>query len=156
MDVVSKQVRSRMMSGIRGKDTKPELYIRSQLHRLGFRFRIHYKKLPGQPDIALPKYRALILIHGCFWHGHGCHLFKWPKGNADFWQKKIRGNIRRDAEHRYHYSSLGWRTLVVWECAVKGKYRIEPEFLLDQTKQWILTGVGDKSLTGSDSMEVNT
>lgn len=87
-DVVDKATRSRMMAGIKGKDTKPEMLIRSELHRRGFRFRKNVKDLPGKPDIVLPKYRAVIMVNGCFWHGHGCRLFKWPSTRPEFWREK--------------------------------------------------------------------
>jgi DNA mismatch endonuclease, patch repair protein len=149
VDIVDKHTRSRMMSGIRGKNTKPELFIRSQLHLLGFRFRIHYTKLPGKPDIALPKYRALILVHGCFWHGHDCHLFKWPKSNRRFWRDKIESNIQRDADHRKYYADAGWRTLVVWECALKGAGRMAPEELMYEVRDWVLNNCEDGSLSAT-------
>lgn len=138
-DVVDQETRSRMMSGIQGKNTKPELQIRSALHRRGFRFRVHYEKLPGKPDIALPKYRALILIHGCFWHGHGCHLFKWPKTNSEFWRQKIEGNANRDRRRLTLYRQSGWRTLIIWECALKGSGKLETENLQDHIENWIIS-----------------
>jgi len=137
-----------MMSGIQGKNTKPELLIRSALHRKGFRFRIHYNKLPGKPDIALPKHRALILIHGCFWHGHHCHLVKRPKTNQDFWRKKIEGNIRRDSEMRSEYSEAGWRSLIIWECTLKGPTRITATKLIDQVVNWIHRGDNLAEISG--------
>lgn len=88
-DVVTPEKRSKMMSGIQGKNTKPELTIRKGLHALGFRYRLHGKTLPGKPDLVFPKYKAVIFIHGCFWHAHHCHLFKWPSTRVDFWQEKI-------------------------------------------------------------------
>ena len=91
-DVVDRKTRSRMMSGIRGKNTRPELLIRKGLHARGFRFRLHDKRLPGKPDLVLPKYSAVIFVHGCFWHGHDCHLFKWPQSRREFWRKKITRN----------------------------------------------------------------
>ena len=99
IDVVDAETRSRMMSGIRGKNTKPELLTRSLLHRAGYRFRIHDKNLPSKPDIVLKKYNAVILVHGCFWHRHLCHLFKWPKSRPEFWRKKLNGNYHRDQEN---------------------------------------------------------
>lgn len=138
-----------MMSGIQGKNTKPEVLVRSSLHRLGFRFRIHYNKLPGRPDIALPKYRALILVHGCFWHGHNCHLFKWPKTNSQFWQEKIESNKERDAAHRSLYREKGWKTVVVWECAIKGKHRLPVNSLLEELSCWIESCQGDRELSGA-------
>lgn len=149
-DVVDKQKRSEMMSGIQGKNTKPEVLVRSGLHRLGFRFRIHYSKLPGKPDIALPKYNALILIHGCFWHGHSCHLFKWPKTNRDFWREKIQLNRRRDQHHRQRYRELGWKTLVVWECALKGKLKRSLPAVLEEIAKWIEDVQEDRAIQGAD------
>lgn len=122
-DVVDTETRSRMMSGIQGKNTKPELSVRSLLHRAGYRFRLHDKTLPGKPDIVLKKYGAVILVHGCFWHRHLCHLFKWPKSRPEFWRDKLNGNHHRDQEAILSLISLGWRVCVVWECAIKGGNR---------------------------------
>ena len=97
-DIVDKATRSRMMSGIRGKDTRPEVLVRKALHALGFRYRLHNKSLPGKPDLSFPKYKAVIFIHGCFWHGHSCRYFKVPKTRTDFWQDKINSNRLRDAQ----------------------------------------------------------
>lgn len=120
-DVVDRATRSRMMSGIRGKNTKPELTIRRALHARGFRYRIHCKDLPGNPDLCLPKYRAVIFVHGCFWHGHDCHLFKWPKTRPDFWKTKIERNQVVDAAARVRLLSAGWRVMHIWECSLKGR-----------------------------------
>lgn len=118
-DVVDKATRSRMMSGIRAKNTKPEMFLRQGLHALGFRFRLHAKDIPGKPDIVLPKYRALIIVHGCFWHGHGCRYCKTPSTNTEFWQDKIQANKLRDERILRLQIDAGWRCLVVWECAVR-------------------------------------
>jgi len=120
VDVVDKKIRSRMMSGIQGKNTKPEMLIRSMLHKNGFRYRIHANTLPGKPDIVLKRYQAVIFVHGCFWHGHKCHLFKWPKTRPEFWQNKIQGNIENDKKVMKKIEALGWRVCIVWECSVKG------------------------------------
>lgn len=126
-DVVDAETRSRMMSGIRGKNTKPEILIRSLLHKDGYRFRLHDKALPGKPDIVLKRYGAVIFVHGCFWHRHLCHLFKWPKSRAEFWKEKLNGNHKRDQENIRSLTSLGWRVCVVWDCAIKGAGRdIDP------------------------------
>lgn len=109
-----------MMSGIQGKNTKPEIIIRSMLHKKGFRYRIHSQKLPGKPDIVLRRYQAVIFVHGCFWHGHNCYLFKWPKTRPEFWQKKIKGNVENDNSVIRKIETLGWRICIVWECSVKG------------------------------------
>lgn len=108
------------MSGIRGKNTKPELMIRKALHARGFRYRLHCD-LPGKPDICLPKHRAVIFVHGCFWHGHGCHLFKWPKTREEFWRAKIERNREVDARAMDALLQAGWRVATVWECALKGR-----------------------------------
>lgn len=126
-----------MMSGIRGKNTRPELLIRKGLHARGFRYRLHDRKLPGKPDLVFPGRKAVIFVNGCFWHGHDCHLFKWPASRPDFWQGKIEDNRRRDAEIRKRLQDVGWRSLVIWECAVKGKHRLDPETLLARTAAWI-------------------
>ena len=117
-DVVDKETRSRMMSGIRSKDTKPELLVRRVLHRAGYRYRLHAKDLPGKPDIILRKYKTVIFVHGCFWHHHDCKNFKWPKTREDFWRKKIDGNVARDRENYSKLGALDWRVIVIWECQI--------------------------------------
>src|SRR3569832_2346428 len=116
MDVVSPKTRSRMMSGIRGKDTKPERFVRSALHRKGLRFRLH-GKLPGRPDVVFPKHRTVIFVHGCFWHRHhGCRYATTPSSNAAFWSEKFSANKRRDTRVSRQLRRLGWRVYVVWSC----------------------------------------
>ncbi len=115
-DVVDKKTRSRMMAGIQNKDTRPEFVIRHGLHKAGFRYRLHSNLLPGTPDMVLKKYRALILVNGCFWHRHECHLFKWPGGpRADFWREKIESNAKRDRRNLEAYLESGWRVAIIWE-----------------------------------------
>lgn len=116
-DFLSKTERSFRMSRIRGKDTKPEILLRKKLHGMGFRYRLHEKLLPGRPDIVLPKYRAVVFVHGCFWHHHqGCKVANNPKSNSDFWQKKFEDNISRDKLNEARLLNLGWRIFTVWEC----------------------------------------
>ncbi|MFT9291427.1 very short patch repair endonuclease [Gluconobacter oxydans] len=136
-DIVSPTVRSRMMSGIRGKDTKPEILLRKALHAEGFRYRLHDRKLPGRPDIVLPRWKAVILVHGCFWHGHHCHLFRLPGTRTEFWRDKISGNRDRDDRNRQALLDQGWRVLEVWECAMRGSGRLPWETLLAETVSWI-------------------
>lgn len=138
-DIVDPATRSRMMSGIQGKNTSPELLIRRALHAKGFRFRIHAKHLPGKPDLILPKYKAVIFIHGCFWHGHECRYFKVPKTRPEFWLEKIGKNRARDKSQIISLQALGWRVLLVWECAVRAMKRQKTDLLVDLISGWVVT-----------------
>lgn len=150
-DVVSPEKRSQMMAGIRAKDTKPELLLRSGLHKLGFRFRLHRKDLPGRPDLVLPRYNAVVFIHGCFWHGHGCHLFKWPQNRRDFWQKKIQGNQSRDVITIDRLRRAGWRVLIIWECSLRGSRRLDQKGVLQQAAGWIRSTDASCEILGRES-----
>ena len=141
-DIVSAAVRSRMMAGIKGKNTNPELLLRKGLHARGFRFRLHDKSLPGTPDIILPRYRAVIFAHGCFWHGHDCHLFKWPKTREEFWRNKIARNQELDVKALAALSKIGWRHATVWECALKGRTKLEFPMLINEVAAWIRSECG--------------
>jgi DNA mismatch endonuclease, patch repair protein len=136
-DIVAPEIRSRMMQAIRSKDTKPELAIRSGLHALGYRFRLHRRSLPGTPDLVFPSRRAVVFVHGCFWHRHQCHLFKWPKARQGFWRKKIMTNARNDARHLEALREDGWRILVIWECALKGKTRLPDGAPVLRAARWL-------------------
>lgn len=138
-----------MMSGIKGGDTKPELVLRSGLHRRGFRFRLHDKKLPGKPDLVFPKFGAVIFVDGCFWHGHDCHLFKWPQSRKEFWKMKISGNKARDAANREELLALGWRVCHVWECAMKGKARLPAVKIIDRCATWLSGKRSELEIRGS-------
>jgi len=119
MDIVSPEKRSRMMAGIRGKNTKPEMVVRKLVHGMGFRFRIHRTDLPGSPDLVFPRLRRVIFVHGCFWHRHpGCRLAYTPKSNTQFWLDKLAANTWRDALAVKALDALGWEVLIVWECEV--------------------------------------
>lgn len=135
-DIVDAATRSRMMSGIRSRNTKPEKLIRSLLHRQGFRFRLHVKDLPGKPDIVFPRYRAVIFVHGCFWHGHDCPLFKWPKTRAEFWQDKIGRNRENDKRAMTALLASGWRVAVIWECTIRGKGK-DVDGLIKGVSNWL-------------------
>jgi DNA mismatch endonuclease (patch repair protein) len=128
------------MAAIKGADTKPEMLIRRGLHALGYRYRLHDRKLPGRPDIVLPKHDAVIFVNGCFWHGHACPLFRWPATRQDFWRAKITGNIERDARNIDMLIVAGWRVATVWECALKGRGRLPSEAVIDSLAQWICSG----------------
>lgn len=124
MDNHSKEVRSYNMSQIRSKNTKPEELVRRTLFAAGFRYRKNDKRLPGHPDIVLPKYKTVIFVNGCFWHGHeGCRYFVWPKSNTEYWHLKIKRNIERDEQTYILLQKIGWRVLIVWECELKREKR---------------------------------
>jgi len=118
-DSFSRENRSEIMSHIKSKNTKPEYVVRSALHKMGYRFRLHRRDLPGTPDIILPKYRIAIFVHGCFWHQHpGCKRATKPKQNAAYWEKKLTRNIERDQKAQQALREMGWRVIVVWECRI--------------------------------------
>ncbi|MGZ8906562.1 MAG: very short patch repair endonuclease [Methylobacter sp.] len=119
MDTITKNERSALMARIRSKNTRPEKTVRSILHRMGYRFRLHRKDLPGKPDIVLPKHKKIILIHGCFWHGHTCQLASKPKSNSAYWSEKIAGNKVRDLRNESLLQQQGWIVLVLWECEIR-------------------------------------
>lgn len=138
IDVVDPEKRSLMMSGIRNKHTKPERFVRSMLHAAGFRYRLHRRDMPGSPDLILPKHKAAILVHGCFWHMHAnCRFATTPSSNRDFWQKKLAGNCARDQRQIEALTALGWRVMIVWECATRtGELRSN---LLTDMTDWLLS-----------------
>lgn len=115
-DKVDAATRSRIMARVKGKDTSPEMIVRKAIHAAGFRFRLHRKDLPGKPDIVLSKYKTVVFIHGCFWHGHKCKHFRMPSSNVTYWNEKIERNIRRDAIAMESLISAGWKVYVIWEC----------------------------------------
>ena len=132
--------RSRMMSGIRSTNTTPERLVRSLLHRQGFRFRLHAKELPGRPDIVLPRYHAVILVNGCFWHGHDCSLFRLPSTRTEFWTNKFETNRRNDRRNVALLTEAGWRVAVVWECAIRGSGAIGKDALSEILADWLRRG----------------
>ncbi len=144
------------MAAIRGTNTKPELLIRQGLHARGFRYRLHDRKLPGRPDLVLPKYQAVIFVNGCFWHWHNCPLFKWPKTREDFWRDKIGGNVERDQKNMAALKAAGWRVGVVWECALKGKRRLQPATVLDLLNQWLVGNATDCLIEGQRQETTDT
>ena len=137
IDVVDRITRSRMMSGVRGKDTQPELLLRHALHSVGLRFRLHMAGLPGRPDIVFPKYKAVIFVHGCFWHRHAdCAFATTPATNVGFWKSKFEQNVLRDAQNLDRLRQAGWRAAIVWECAVA---KNGPEKLAKRLAAWLRT-----------------
>ncbi len=128
-DRITKEQRSRNMARVKNKNTAPELKVRKILHRLGFRFRLHRSDLPGNPDIVLPRHHKIIFVHGCFWHGHSCPRGKRPSTKQDFWNHKLDSNIKRDKTNQKKLKELGWKVLVLWECAVKDTQKLEEKIL---------------------------
>ena len=135
-DIFSSQKRSDIMSKIGGKNTKPEILVRKFLFSKGFRYRINVKTLPGKPDIVLPKYKTVIFINGCFWHGHNCKKGKLPSSNIDFWKEKISNNKSRDDKNSDLLIKLGWKVIIIWQCEISNvnNREIRLEFLLEELK----------------------
>jgi DNA mismatch endonuclease (patch repair protein) len=135
-----------MMVAIRAKDTKPEMIIRRGLHALGLRYRLHAKDLPGKPDLVFRRQKAVIFVHGCFWHGHDCPAFKWPKTRAGFWRDKIGKNRANDAANADRLSALGYRCMTIWECALRRSDRAALGVVLEKCRDWIRHGTDDMTI----------
>jgi len=151
-DVVDAATRSRMMSGIRGKNTRQEVAIRKALFMLGLRYRLHDPTLPGKPDLVFPRFRAVIFLNGCFWHAHDCHLFKWPQTRPEFWRTKILRNRENDKANIAKLSAAGWRVLTIWECALKGTQGRSVEAVAGDAAAWLHSKRGIWSI-GSSSLK---
>ena len=147
-DVVDSKTRSRMMSGIKGKNTRPELLVRKALFRKGYRYKLHDKNLPGKPDLVFPRYSAVMFINGCFWHGHNCHLFRWPSTREEFWRNKINRNKEVDRRNYKKLKEEGWWILTVWECALKGKDKLGLDEVVGQVAHWLEVGTKDREIKG--------
>lgn len=125
------------MAAVRSRDTKPELLIRKALHASGLRYRLNVRNLPGRPDIVLPRYKAVIFVHGCFWHRHECDMFRWPESRTEFWREKLNANAARDTAAAEALSKAGWRQAVVWECALKGRKKRDFQDTMQRLIDWI-------------------
>jgi DNA mismatch endonuclease (patch repair protein) len=147
-DVLTPEQRRYCMSKIKGKNTKPELTIRKELFKKGFRYKIHDSTLPGRPDMVFPMYNSIVFVHGCFWHGHGCHLFKWPATRAEFWRRKIIRNQEIDRKTKRKLQGDGWYILIIWECAIKGKQKRNIDDVIHKLCDWLKFGVSCKSIKG--------
>lgn len=155
MDIVDGQTRSRMMAGIRGKDTRPELALRRALHARGFRYRLHAKNLPGTPDLVLRRYRAAIFVHGCFWHRHeGCRYTTTPSTRPEFWLEKFAANIARDRSTRTVLLSEEWRVATVWECALRKPRQIGS--VADLLAEWLRGRLGKVEIGEADVLAAET
>src|ERR1017187_2382976 len=137
MDILTPEQRHRCMANVKSRNTKPEIVLRKALFSRGLRYRLHVKRLPGTPDRVFPKYRAVLFVHGCFWHGHGCRLFVVPATNREFWVQKIDGNRSRDEQAIRALRGMGWRVMTVWECAVRGLDRLPLDVLASKIDQWL-------------------
>ena len=142
-DVLTPAQRRLNMSRIHGKDTRPELLVRRGLHARGLRFRLHRRDLPGRPDLAFPRLRAVVFVHGCFWHGHDCPMFKLPATRSEFWASKIASNRQRDAQVLESLAASGWRSLIIWECSLRGPARRPLDQILDQVAEWLRVNQGE-------------
>jgi DNA mismatch endonuclease, patch repair protein len=140
---MSEEKRSALMSRVRSTNTKPEILIRRGLHCRGFRFRIHQKLAAGKPDIVLPRWKTVVLVNGCFWHGHSCDLFRWPKSREEFWRKKIETNRERDQKMLDQLVAGGWRVATVWECGIRNRKQEELDILLERLSDWIKRKSGE-------------
>jgi DNA mismatch endonuclease (patch repair protein) len=140
VDVLTPAQRRLNMSRIRGKDTKPEMLVRRGLHAAGFRFRLHRRDLPGRPDLIFPGRQSVIFVHGCFWHGHDCPMFRSPATRPEFWLAKIDANRRRDNAALQWLVSAGWRVMTVWECALRGPARLEEGVVIGRCCTFLTTG----------------
>ena len=138
------------MSGVKGKNTALELAVRRPLHKLGYRYRLHDKTLPGKPDLVLPRHKAVIFVNGCFWHHHTCKLFKWPSTRQDFWRSKILGNEIRDGRNLYRLKIDGWRVLIVWECAIKGQSAEVIDRVISTAASWLESDVEFCNISNAD------
>jgi DNA mismatch endonuclease (patch repair protein) len=136
-DVHDPATRSRNMAAVRARDTKPELMIRKALHGAGLRYRLNVRDLPGKPDIVLPRYRAVVFVHGCFWHRHKCDLFRWPESRTEFWREKLDANAARDVKAADALEEAGWRQAVIWECALKGRKKRDFQDTMQRLIAWI-------------------
>lgn len=155
VDVLTLAQRQLNMRRIRSRDTKPEMIIRRGLHARGFRYRLHDRKLPGCPDMVFARYRAVFFVHGCFWHGHNCPMFKLPSTRQEFWYTKITANMFRDRNAQDILRKNGWRILVIWECALRGTSRWKLDNVLDACSEFLLNDIHQQVISGLKPFPVN-
>lgn len=148
MDIVDQSTRSRMMRSVRQRDTLPEVRLRRALHKLGFRYRLGRRDLPGSPDIVFPRFKAVVFVHGCFWHGHDCRFATVPKTRTDFWIAKFEANRRRDARVVRELEAAGWRVLTLWECALKSDQAAHAS--ADRVADWLCRSLSYRAVDQED------
>lgn len=145
MDITDVATRSRMMAAISGRDTEPELFVRKALWARGFRYRLQDKGLPGKPDLVLPKHRAVVFVHGCFWHQHGCSNSRRPRSRVEFWNAKLDRNVQRDTENVEALVNLGWRVGIVWECSIRREKKSGGTTVIDNLSTWLFSRAPESS-----------
>ncbi|MGV3346240.1 very short patch repair endonuclease [Enterobacteriaceae bacterium LUAb1] len=145
-DVHSREIRSKNMRAIRSSDTAIENRLAQLLQQMGFSYRVQDRSLPGRPDFILDDYQVIIFVHGCFWHHHHCYLFNVPETRTAFWMEKINSNVLRDEQHSRTLSETGWRVLLVWECALRGRKKLDDNALTDRLEEWICAGTGNAEI----------
>ena len=156
MDTVNRRTRSRIMASVRQRDTGPEILLRSALHKSGLRYRVHVKEMPGSPDLVFPRFRAVIFVHGCFWHDHGCYKSTRPKSHREFWDAKFSANRTRDQRNLDRLRDYLWRVMVIWECALLGKNAVPLPKMVDWVRAW-LTGCQDRGeISGLEFQDAST
>lgn len=148
MDRVDRTTRSRIMAAVGQKNTGPEMLLRSALHKRGLRFRLHDRRLPGSPDLVFPRFRAVIFVHGCYWHSHGCYRSTVPDARKQFWLEKFAANQERDDRNVVALGEAGWRVLTVWECALKGKTALSLDAVADTAARWLHSGEANGVIEG--------
>lgn len=156
VDVLTSEQRRLNMSRIRGRDTKPEMLIRRGLHAQGLRYRLQDRKLPGRPDLVFPRHYAVIFVHGCFWHGHNCPMYRIPATRQEFWKAKIAANRIRDAKAHQALFALGWRVLTVWECCLRGNARWPLESVLDACREFVKGSEAVGTIAGTTASVART
>jgi len=148
MDTVDQATRSRIMASVGQKNTGAEILLRSTLHKEGFRYRLHVRTLPGSPDLVFPRFGAVIFVHGCYWHSHGCYKSTVPKSRRKFWTEKFKANRQRDERNINHLLERGWRVMVVWECALLGKNTLPPGEVAARVRAWLCSGGSKEEISG--------
>ena len=153
MDRYDTEQRSRIMARIGSKHTEPELLLRSSLHKLGLRYRLHTRHLPGSPDLVFPRFGAVIFVHGCYWHSHGCYRSTVPQSRQEFWREKFSANRKRDRRNVTELLESGWRVLIVWECALKGKTSYPSSVVAERVGTWLKSSEATEEIAGRSSSD---